>query len=89
MVRDTSKDLSTAEIYSDDEMSSDHYVTSNQSMSRSRTNESLGKLPPDQVRTNESADQSSILSATQLLSDSNNSSQVRHCLSLSKFFNEG
>jgi len=76
MVRDTSKDLSTAEIYSDDEMSSDHYVTSNQSMSRSRTNESLGKLPPDQVRTNESADQSSILSATQLLSDSNNSSQA-------------
>jgi len=76
MVRDTSKDLSTAEIYSDDDMSSDQYVTSNQSMSRSRTNESLGKLPRDQVKTNESADQSSVLSATQLLSDSNSSSQA-------------
>ena len=67
LLRENSKELSTTEFNSDEEMGSDHYVTSVQSQSQmSKSRSQMSGVSGDSLA---SPDQSSILSATQLMSD--------------------
>ena len=65
LLRENSKELSTTEFNSDEEMGSDHYVTSVQSQSQmSKSRSQMSGVSGDSLA---SPDQSSILSATQLM----------------------
>ena len=79
LIRENSKELSTAEFNSDDEMTSDHYVTSVQS--QSQMTKSRSQMSGDSLA---SPDQSSILSATQLMSDISSNSVNIHVYTIVK-----
>ena len=81
LIRENSKELSTAEFNSDEEMNSDHYVTSVQSQSQmTKSRSQMSGVSGDSLA---SPDQSSILSATQLMSDISSNSVNIHFSPLS------